>query len=125
MRVSSVLEEQGKIILLQLGIDKAGDGQEFSGKRPHFRGGKGLDLEHIDDIRPVDAHEFLPCQQLVLILFQHPGDLPHRAVGQIKIQVLVVDLHVGQLGEGDAEEHLAPLYCQPVLGPLLPQIELI
>lgn len=119
------VKQQRQVILLQLRVEQAGDGEGFPRKRPHLRRREGRDLEHVHDVGPVDPHELLPRQQLRLVLPEHARDLPHGAVGQVKIQVLLVDLHIHQLGEGNPEEHLPRLQRQPVLRLQLLPIELV
>ena len=87
----------------------------------HPGGGQLVDLQHVHDVRPVDAHELRPGQQQRLVVLQGADHLPHLPIGQVEVQVLAADLHIGQLGKGHPHQRGPGLQRQPVLGTLLTQ----
>ena len=88
-------------------------------------GGQLIDLEHVHNVGPVDAHELRPHQQQRLVVLQRTRHLPHRAVGQVEVEMLSVDLHIGQPGKRHPHQRGTRLQGQAVLRTLLPQHQLV
>lgn len=71
----------------------------------------------------MDLYKLGPGQQQGGVVAQRADGLPDLAAGQVEVEVLPVDLHIGQLGEGHPDKGGAAFYRQPLLGALLLQGE--